>query len=138
MEVKAVTKYARMSPKKVREVTRELRGLKANEAIERLKRTFTLSRVAEVEGLEISREEVDERVQSIFASSGELSENRPVSDELKESIRQMLLAEKTLGRLVAIAKGESLVANDQKSVGGKPDTQGENQLKGDEEDDKQA
>ena len=37
MEVEAVTKYVRMSPKKVREVTRELRGLKANEAIERLK-----------------------------------------------------------------------------------------------------
>ena len=37
MEVEAVTKYVRMSPKKVREVTRELRGLKANEVIERLK-----------------------------------------------------------------------------------------------------
>ncbi len=37
MEVQSVTKYARMSPKKVQEVTRELRGLKANEAIEKLK-----------------------------------------------------------------------------------------------------
>jgi large subunit ribosomal protein L22 len=37
MQVEAVTKYARMSPKKVREVTRGLRGLKANEALEKLK-----------------------------------------------------------------------------------------------------
>ena len=37
MEVQALTKYARMSPKKVNEVTRVIRGRKANEALDLLK-----------------------------------------------------------------------------------------------------
>lgn len=37
MEVKALTKYARMSPIKVREVAREIQGLPANEAMDLLK-----------------------------------------------------------------------------------------------------
>ena len=36
MEVQALTKYARMSPKKVRDITREIQGLKANEALDML------------------------------------------------------------------------------------------------------
>jgi len=34
MEVQAITRYARMSPKKVREVAREIQGLRAPEALE--------------------------------------------------------------------------------------------------------
>lgn len=37
MEVRAYTKHARMSPKKVREVAREIQGLNATEALEVLK-----------------------------------------------------------------------------------------------------
>ena len=37
MEVQALTKYARMSPKKVNELTRAIRGRKANEALDLLK-----------------------------------------------------------------------------------------------------
>ena len=37
MQVQALTKYARMSPKKVIEVARTIRGRKANEALELLK-----------------------------------------------------------------------------------------------------
>lgn len=37
MQVKALTKYARMSPKKVIEVARVIRGRKANEAVDLLK-----------------------------------------------------------------------------------------------------
>lgn len=37
MQVKALTKYARMSPKKVNEVARVIRGKKANEALDLLK-----------------------------------------------------------------------------------------------------
>ncbi len=36
MEVQALTRYARMSPKKVREVVRTVQGLKANEAVDLL------------------------------------------------------------------------------------------------------
>ncbi len=36
MEVQALTKYARMSPKKVREVTREIQGRKATDALDLL------------------------------------------------------------------------------------------------------
>ena len=37
MEVKALTKFARMSDKKVREISREIQGLNAAEALEILK-----------------------------------------------------------------------------------------------------
>lgn len=37
MEVQALTKYTRMSPKKVREITREIQGRPANDAIEMLR-----------------------------------------------------------------------------------------------------
>lgn len=37
MQVNALTKYARMSPKKVNEVARVIRGKKANEALDLLK-----------------------------------------------------------------------------------------------------
>ncbi len=36
MEVQALTRYARMSPKKVREVARIIQGRKANEAVQYL------------------------------------------------------------------------------------------------------
>ncbi len=37
MEVQALTKYVRLSPKKAREITREIQGLRASEAQEMLK-----------------------------------------------------------------------------------------------------
>jgi len=37
MEVKALTKYSRMSPKKVREVTRAIQGQPANQAMDTLR-----------------------------------------------------------------------------------------------------
>lgn len=37
MEVKALTKYSRMSPKKVRDITRVIQGQPANEALETLR-----------------------------------------------------------------------------------------------------
>ena len=37
MEVKALTKFARMSDKKIRDITREIRGKNAADALERLK-----------------------------------------------------------------------------------------------------
>lgn len=37
MEVKALTRYSRMSSKKVRDITREIQGMKANEALELLR-----------------------------------------------------------------------------------------------------
>jgi large subunit ribosomal protein L22 len=37
MEVQAITRYARMSPLKIREITRVIQGLPASEAIERVR-----------------------------------------------------------------------------------------------------
>ena len=76
------------------------------EAVLRLKRSLALSKVAEVEGVEISDEEVDERVQSILSDSADRSGRRPASEDLVGSVRRMLLADKTLEKLVAISKGE--------------------------------
>lgn len=37
MEIQALTKYVRISPKKAREITRAIQGMPANEALERLR-----------------------------------------------------------------------------------------------------
>ena len=81
----------------------EVRGQMEEEAIQRLSRSFVLSRLAEVEGVEVSDEETEERLQSIF--SEDAPEQQP-TQEHKDSVRQMLRGDKTLDRLASIARGE--------------------------------
>ena len=85
----------------------EMRNEMREEAVERLSRSYVVTRLSEREGMEVSDEEVEERVKSMLSASGGEADDRQVSDELKGSIRQMMLADKTLDRLVAITKGEA-------------------------------
>ena len=81
----------------------EVRGEMRDAAEERLKRTFALTKASELEEIEVSDEEVDERVQSLLSETGR---EQQVSDELKDSVRRMLIADRTVDRLCAIARGE--------------------------------
>ena len=98
-----VDDYLRSIDKTEEEMREEMR----DEAVKRLSRSFALSRATELEGLEVTDEEVEARVETILSES----ENRPDSiqdtDELKSSVRRMLLVETTMDRLVTIAKGEA-------------------------------
>ena len=92
--------------KSIGKTEEEMRGELREQAVDRLKGTLALSKVSELEGLEIQDEEVDGRVESLLSDTAQRSDGRQVTDELKGSVRRMLLAEKTVDRLVAIAKGE--------------------------------
>jgi trigger factor len=81
----------------------EVRGEMGDAAVERLKRTFALTKVSELEETEVSDEEVDERIQTLLS---ETAQEQQVSDEMKDSVRRMLVADKTVDRLCAIARGE--------------------------------
>ena len=98
-----VDDYLRSIDKTEQEMREEMR----DEAVQRLTRSFALSKATELEGIEVTDEEVEARVETILSES----ENRPDSiqdsDELKSSVRRMLLVETTMDRLVTIAKGEA-------------------------------
>ena len=83
----------------------EARNSMREEVAERLKRTFALSTVAKLEGIEVSDEEVTERVESVAKESSPGADTPPDPGELEDSVRQVLLVEKTLDRLVAVAEG---------------------------------
>ena len=90
----------------------EMGGEMRDQAVERLKRNFLISKVAEVEGLEVADEEVQERVESLLAESKEGQGRLQDTDELRSSVGRIILAEKAVDRLVAIAKGEEEASGD--------------------------
>ena len=87
----------------------DLRGEMRERAVERLNRTFVLSKVAELEEVDVSGQEVQDRLESILTESGEQSQSGQVSEELRESVRRMLLGDKTVERLTTIARGYTQV-----------------------------
>ncbi|MCI0440919.1 MAG: trigger factor [Chloroflexi bacterium] len=132
--------YLRSIGKTEQDMRDELR----DEARQRLERTFVLTKVAELEGLEVSEQEVDDRVKSILERAAQeqdeedQSEEQEVSDEAKSSLRRMILAEKTLERLVAIAKGEAPSIEAAANDGDQPESKEENESTEGESDDTTA
>ena len=84
----------------------EMREDMREEAVNRLKRSFVLSRVGEAEGLELSDEDVKERVKTASAEAAARSAPAQDVDELEGSIRQVMMVETVVDRLSAIALGE--------------------------------
>ena len=72
----------------------------------RMKRSTALDGLAGLEGIEVSDEDVEERVQSVLSEANEQDE-KPDPEELSASVRRVLLTEKTMDRLLTIAKGEA-------------------------------
>ena len=85
----------------------DMRNEIKEEAVQRLERTFALTHVAELEGLEVSDEDVDDRIKTIIEESSQEQPEQEITEQTKSSVRQMILAERTLERLEAIAKGEA-------------------------------
>lgn len=119
--------YLRSMGKSEDEMRDELRA----EAEGRIKRTFAMSRLAEEQGIEVTEEDVEERVKEILANNTQDTEGLPVqpefTDEMRESVDRLLRSEKTLERLVAVAKGEppSKSESESESSGAAPDKQDE-------------
>ena len=99
--------YLRITGKTEEEVQEEMQA----DAVERLTRSYALRTLAEQEGLDVSTEEIDNKIQEIVASRGEEaeapSEQDLDSEELRGSIRRTILAEKAVDRLIEIANGEA-------------------------------
>ena len=81
----------------VEKTEEEARSEMEEEVARRLRLTFAMSKVAELEGVEVSDDELDARVDAMKSrGNGEVS---------AEAARESLLAEKAVDRLVEIARG---------------------------------
>ena len=81
-------------------------------AVDQLSRSWGLSTLAEVEELEVSGEEVDDRISKIISDGGDqaqyLKDADLNSEEIVNSISDTLRVEKALERLIVIAKGSDI------------------------------
>ena len=89
----------------------EMREQLREEAVTRIKRTVALAKLGDLEGIEVSDEQVNERIQAIIAQNREqnpdAAEAPEITDEIREQIRRALRTEMVNERFVAIVKGES-------------------------------
>ncbi len=85
--------------------TTEEEALKQAEegADRRIRREFAISKIAEIEGVEVTTPELDERFNQLFAGQ---RMRRGERRERRESLAETLKFEKTVDLLVSIAKGE--------------------------------
>ncbi len=89
----------------------EFREQAREEAITRVKRAVALEKLGEAEGIDVSDDEVEERIESIIEDAREQypddAQTPEITDDMRSSIRRMMHSEKVMERLVAIAKGEA-------------------------------
>ena len=90
----------------------ELREQMREEAITRIKRAVALEKLGEAEGIDVSDEDVEERIQSIIEQNREqypeATEEPDITDDVRMSVKRAMHSERVMERLVAIAKGEAL------------------------------
>ena len=77
----------------------ETRSEMKEDAIKRLKRSFLISKIGELENIAVSEEELEKRLDALKTSRG----NQKIN---VDSVRQSLLTEKTIDRLAEMAKGQ--------------------------------
>ncbi len=98
----------------------EIRDEMHEEAVEKLNRSHAISAFIEQEALEISDDELNDRLKQL-AREGDESTGRKLtnkelrSERVKSSVRESLLIEKALDRLVLIAKGQADDENEEDS-----------------------
>jgi len=89
----------------------ELREQMREEAIIRIKRAVALEKLGEAEGINVSDDDVEERIDSLMEQNREqfpdASEEPEITDDMRSSIRRMMHSERVMERLVEIAKGEA-------------------------------
>ena len=90
----------------------EHRGELEQVAEARLKRTYAIGKVAELEGIKVSSEEIDEEVKRLLDAAGpdqpESLRHNLESHDGRESLEQVLIRRKALQRLVEVSRGEYL------------------------------
>ena len=100
--------YTRFSGRTTEQINDEMR----EEAVEKLNRSYAISAFIEQEALEISDDELNGRLKEL-ARQGDESTGRKLtnkelrSERVRSTVRESLLVEKALDRLVLIAKGQA-------------------------------
>lgn len=82
------------------------------QAINRLNSSFILSKVGDEENIEISEEEIDNRIKEMFADSEENTPNASQTDEMKDYLERSMKMEKIMERLEQIAEGKIIDPTD--------------------------
>lgn len=108
--------YNRFTGKTAEEIRDEMH----EEAVEKLNRSYAISAFIEEEALEISDDELNGRLKQLAREGDETTGRKLTNKELrservKSSIRESLLIEKALDRLVLIAKGQADEGTDEGS-----------------------
>ena len=90
----------------------QIRDEMHEEAVEKLNRSYAISAFIEQEALEISDDDLNDRLKQLAREGDETTGRKLTNKELrservKSSIRESLLIEKALDRLVLIAKGQA-------------------------------
>jgi len=81
------------------------------EATQRVQRSLVVSKLAEVEGIAVAKEDIDAEIERLAASSGARAEEVRrmfASKRGREALEHSLFTRKTLDRLVAIASGQEV------------------------------
>ena len=108
-----VEDYLKYTGKTEEEITDEMQ----EHAVDRLSRSYTLACLAEIEGLELSSNEIDERIQSMIDQREEkekVPNNQEIhSEDFRSAVRETLLVSKSLDRLIEIAKEKKTVKKTQ-------------------------
>ena len=100
--------YNRFTGKTAEQIRDEMH----EEAVEKLNRSHAISAFIEQEALEISDDELNDRLKQLAREGDETTGHKLTNKELrservKSSVRESLLIEKALDRLVLIAKGQA-------------------------------
>ena len=100
--------YNRFTGKTAEQIRDEMH----EEAVEKLNRSHAISAFIEQEALEISDDELNDRLKQVAregdeATGRKLTNKELRSERVKSSVRESLLIEKALDRLVLIAKGQA-------------------------------
>tara|TARA_B100001964_G_scaffold245023_1_gene329406 strand:+ start:8564 stop:9940 length:1377 start_codon:yes stop_codon:yes gene_type:complete len=77
------------------------------EASDRLKRSFVLAKLAEEEGLEVSDEDIDDRITEMFSNAEQEIPESSQNAQMRDYLSRSLLMEETMKKLEGIAAGES-------------------------------
>jgi len=105
---RAVERFLQQVGRSERELREELRST----ATERVKRSLVLSRLAELEGIAVTPEEVEQELASLAGTSPQAAQIRQLFDTPsgREVIERQLRSRRTLERLVQIVTGQAPAA----------------------------
>ena len=82
------------------------------ETLRSITRHYALSKVTELENITVSDEELEQRAEALRADAAQPSNGEETSEEMMESVRRLATVQKTVDRLVEIARGQAEAETD--------------------------